>query len=98
LNPVRGLLFRLGTTQYGKAPRLAPEPDAREGNAASPAKVPRMQNVTLQINLAPGDYYHAVHMLDHHIEVFESQTDENLLTFDFNPASHASTRMLDRDR
>ena len=57
-----------------------------------------MQNVTLQINLAPGDYYHAVHMLDHHIEVFESQTDENLLTFDFNSASHASTRMLDRDR
>jgi hypothetical protein len=31
-------------------------------------------------NLAPGDYYHGVHMLDHHIEVFESQTDEILLT------------------
>jgi len=45
-----------------------------------------MQNVTLQINLAPGDYYHAMYMLHHHIEVFESQTDEILLTFDFNPA------------
>src|SRR5262249_41653609 len=56
-----------------------------------------MQNVTLQINLAPSDYYHAVHMLDHHIEVFESQTDEILLTFDFNPARLKDAHKAERE-
>jgi len=56
-----------------------------------------MQNATLQINLAPGDYYHAVHMLAHHIEVFESQTDEILLTFDFNPARLKDAQKAERE-
>jgi hypothetical protein len=65
--------------------------------APSLAKVPRMQNVTLQINLAPGDYYHAVHTLDHQIEVFESQTDEILLTFDFNLARLRGAQKAERE-
>jgi hypothetical protein len=56
-----------------------------------------MQNVTLQINLAPGDYYHAVPMLDHHIEIFEGQTDEILLTFDFNPARQRDAHKAERE-
>jgi hypothetical protein len=56
-----------------------------------------MQNVTLQINLAPGDYYHAVYLLNHHIQVFESQTDEILLTFDFNPARLRDAQKAERD-
>jgi hypothetical protein len=56
-----------------------------------------MQNVTLQINLAPGDYYHAAHMLEYHIEVFESQTDEILLTFDFNPARLRDAQKAERE-
>ncbi len=56
-----------------------------------------MQNVTLQINLAPGDYYHAVHLLDHHIEVFECQTDEILLTFDFNPTRLRDVQKAERE-
>jgi hypothetical protein len=56
-----------------------------------------MQNVTLQINLAPGDYYHAAHLLEHHIEVFESQTSEILLTFDFNPARLRDVQKAERE-
>jgi len=56
-----------------------------------------MQNVTLQINLAPGDYYHAAHLLKHHIEVFERQTDEILLTFDFNPTRLRNVQKAERE-
>jgi hypothetical protein len=56
-----------------------------------------MQNVTLQINLAPGDYYHSVHLLKHQIEVFESQADEILLTFDFNPARLKDLKKAERE-
>jgi hypothetical protein len=56
-----------------------------------------MQNVSLQINLAPGDYYHAAHLLEHHIELFESQTDEILLTFDFNPPRLRDAQKAERE-
>jgi hypothetical protein len=56
-----------------------------------------MQSVTVQINLAPSDYYHAVRLLEHHIEIFESQTDEILLTFDFNPARLRDIQKAERE-
>ena len=55
-----------------------------------------MQNVTLQINLAPGDCYHAVRLLEHHIEIFESQTDEIFLTFDYNQARQKDVKKAER--
>lgn len=38
--------------------------------------------VTLQISLAPSDYKHVVHLLDHQIKVFGEQVEEILLTYD----------------
>ena len=41
-----------------------------------------MIKVTLQISLAPSDLKHIVHLLPHHLKVFENQVDEILLTYD----------------
>ena len=41
-----------------------------------------MNNVTLQISLAPSDYAHVIHLLPHQLKVFGSQVDEILLTYD----------------
>jgi hypothetical protein len=38
--------------------------------------------VSLQINLAPGDYPHAKHMLKHRLDVLSGQVDEIILTVD----------------
>nr|WP_294899511.1 hypothetical protein [uncultured Pedobacter sp.] len=38
--------------------------------------------VTLQVSLAPSDYKHAIHMLEHQLSVFEDQVAEILLTYD----------------
>jgi hypothetical protein len=41
--------------------------------------------VTLQINLAPGDYLHATHILKHQLNVLAAQVDEIILTIDTKP-------------
>jgi hypothetical protein len=44
-----------------------------------------MKNVTLQINVAPFDYRHVIHLLDHHINVFnDTEVNEILLVYDEN--------------
>ncbi len=44
-----------------------------------------MNNVTFQINLAPGDFRHSKTLLEHQISAFNEQVDEILLTYDFRP-------------
>lgn len=41
-----------------------------------------MNNITLQISLAPSDFKHVLHLLPHQLKVFENQVDEILLTYD----------------
>ncbi|MDX2189583.1 MAG: hypothetical protein SFY32_06950 [Bacteroidota bacterium] len=43
-----------------------------------------MNQVTLQISLAPSDYGHCIQLLPHQIKVFENQVDEILLTYDIH--------------
>lgn len=42
--------------------------------------------VSLQINLAPGDYRHAKHILPHQLEILSGQVDEIILTVDTKPS------------
>lgn len=42
-------------------------------------------NVSLQINLAPGDYPHVRHILPHQLKVLAGQVDEVILTVDTRP-------------
>lgn len=46
-----------------------------------------MPNVTLQINLAPSDYFHARYILPHQLRQFAGQVDEVLLTLDLHRSS-----------
>lgn len=41
-----------------------------------------MNQITLQISLAPSDFKHVVHLLPHQLKVFGNQVDEILLTYD----------------
>ena len=41
-----------------------------------------MNNITLQISLAPSDFKHVLHLLPHQLKVFGNQVDEILLTYD----------------
>ncbi|WP_462267072.1 hypothetical protein [Mucilaginibacter sp.] len=43
------------------------------------------QLVSLQINLAPGDYRHARHLLQHQLNALQAQVDEIILTVDTQP-------------
>ncbi|TSD65864.1 hypothetical protein FFF34_000245 [Inquilinus sp. KBS0705] len=45
-----------------------------------------INNVTLQINLAPGDYLHARHILKHQLSILAAQVNEIILTVDTRPA------------
>jgi len=44
-----------------------------------------MNKVTLQINIAPGDYRHCIHLLEHQFSIFNDQVTEILLTYDSRP-------------
>ncbi|MEO7214172.1 hypothetical protein [Mucilaginibacter sp.] len=45
-----------------------------------------MPKVSLQINLSPGDYPHAVHILPHQLKTLSGQVDEVILTIDTKPS------------
>lgn len=60
--------------------------------------MPSDNKVTLQINLAPGDYRHAQHILPHQLKTLQDQVDEILLVVDTRPSKGRFAENWERNK
>lgn len=54
--------------------------------------------VSLRINLAPGDYPHAKHILKHQLDILSNQVDEIILTVDTRQSKGKFAKVWDANK